>query len=116
VRADKQATIDAQYLDWRSYCANWNHPGTSHPCEYLYGQDKSARRRDIAEAAGYQCQGCSTTHTLQWEDGEWDHILGGHGKQHCDCKENGRWVCWSFHRAKHVHVRSDRAERRANVE
>jgi len=107
-KRDVQATIDRQYLDPRSYVATWNHPGTDHPCEYLRGEDKTARRRQIFERDKGQCQieGPGCRGYRGWDYGEWHHLQGGLGKQHCDCMENGVWACGPCHRAQHVQVRS----------
>jgi hypothetical protein len=110
IRRDKQATMDKQFLDPRSYVANWKHPFTDHACEYLFGEDKTARRRQIFDRDKGKCQ--LETFLCKgyqgWDYGEWHHAKGGRGRQHCDCLENGLWSCGPCHRAMHVAVRSDK--------
>ena len=108
MRMDKELTKRAGFQDHRSYVSNCIHPGTAHRCSYLFGKDKGIRRLTIYERAQGFCEGCLIKHFIGWDDGEWHHVKGGLGKQHCDCVENGLWVCPNFHRKQHVAVRSAR--------
>jgi hypothetical protein len=114
LRRDKELTdlmyATGVYTDerHRSYVANWNHPGTNHRCEYLFGKDRIRRHNEIRERANGFCQGCEHAHYLGLE-GEWHHIKGGLGRQRCDCRENGLYVCTKFHRKHHLHVKWTKA-------
>jgi hypothetical protein len=102
IRKDKEATIAQQYLDRRSYVANWKHEGTNHGCVYLFGEDMSARRVQIFEREKGKCQNCGFWTGPHW--GELHHIKGGLGNQRCSCFENLAWSCAKCHHSKHIQV------------
>jgi hypothetical protein len=70
--------------------------------ELLAGEDKSRRYREVMEAANGFCQGCASPHHIG-SFGEWHHIQDGLSGR-CDDMSNARWVCITFHRARHVQV------------
>lgn len=99
LRVDKEATKQAKFLDPRSYIGNRIHPGTSHPCVYLRGEDRSYRRDEVRLIAQGKCTDCGV---YCWIDGEMDHVEGGLGTQRCDCFENLSWRCGSRYNNCHT--------------
>jgi hypothetical protein len=107
LKRDSELTACAGFVDPRSFVALWKHPGTNHPCVYLFGVDKGPQRRKIFERDKGRCQletpACKGYQG--WDRGQWHHIKGGRGNQHCDCLENALWSCGPCHRQKHVRPR-----------
>jgi len=101
-KRDKQATELRGFLDPRSYVSHRIHPGTEHPCEFLYGRDVGVARLEVFAREKGRCWSCLTE--CNWDIGEMHHLKGGLGAQRCECLENLRWSCPHCHRAKHVQV------------
>jgi hypothetical protein len=98
-KPDEEATKRKDYSNRASYVSFRIHPGSEplHQCEYLAGDDKAVRRREIFERDGYRCVGCGERVT--WETGEWAH--GGNTKvSRCDCLENGKTKCFTCHQVR----------------
>lgn len=109
LRADKQATAARHFLDPRSYVAGErSHPGTEHPCVYLFGEDVGPLRRAIYERDKHRCTlklVCTGVHPLPFDGSiyeRWhlEHEKGGLGQSRCWCSENLRGACYACHQVK----------------
>jgi 5-methylcytosine-specific restriction endonuclease McrA len=108
VKRDKQLTDSTDFLDPRSFIGKRIHPGTSHPCLYLKGDDVGVVRRAIYARDGGRCTlklQCSGAKVLPFDGSvfeRWhlEHETGGLGLQRCWCPENLRGACWACHKIK----------------
>jgi hypothetical protein len=105
-KRDWAETAARQFKDKRSYVGFRVHPGTSHCCVYLFGDDVTALRVQIFHAAHGLCWKCGQW--VGWFDGEMHHRKGGLGRQRCYCIENQAWSCAGCHRPEHMQVRLGR--------
>ena len=106
MRADVQATRDRHFTDHRSYIAGERlHPGTEHPCQYLFGSDVGPFREAIYKRDEGRCQlrlKCAGEAVLPlqgsiFERWHLEHEQGGLGMSRCWCPENVRGSCWACH-------------------
>ena len=58
----------------------------------------------VEELTPAACQGCTETHLVGWEDGEWHHNVKSNGGKRCDCAACGLYVCKRWHVAFHNRV------------
>lgn len=90
-KVDVKRTAKMRYRDPRSY-------RTISGQEFLFGDDKSKRRREIYERDGGMCFACGRQ--TSFADGEWEHRTplskGGD-----DSKRNGRWSCHRCNQRRH---------------
>lgn len=114
LRERKRQALGLPSMKKRNYTKNGH--------EYLAtGREKILRRIEIFEAAGgavvwydqedpetieeicpARCQGCTETHVVGWEDGEWHHNCELRKK--CDSVACALYVCHKFHVAFHNRI------------
>jgi len=109
VRRDEELTRMMGFTDKRSYVhASRVHPGTSHRCQYLAGDDVAQIRRVIYDRDNHRCQlrlVCTGVQPLPFEGSIYErahleHEKGGNGLQRCWCHENVRISCYACHVVK----------------
>jgi len=110
-KPDREATAAAHFLDSKSYVSHFTHPGTNHQCIFLRGKDVEIARMEVFEREKGRCWKCGAYYG--WKYGHLHHKEGGLGARRCWCESNLEWSCPRCHREHHVHVRSDRAERKS---
>lgn len=108
-KKDKDATKAAKFESRYSYVSLRIHPGTTHPCVYLAGDDCGPAREAIFERDGYKCQVCGKSVPLDGFVTVRGHLAhGGNTKiSRCWCPENLTLKC--FH--DHMIVEHDRETR-----
>jgi 5-methylcytosine-specific restriction endonuclease McrA len=93
-KVDQQATRErrenGEFQDYRSFVSRDGH-------EYLYGEDKRRRRREVFKRDGGRCVRCGKLVGSSW--GEMDHDQGGLVGR-CDCMHNLQVMCDECHRGK----------------
>lgn len=108
MKADRELTEAANFIDPESFWGQRIHPGTKHPCLYVRGRDVKPVRQRIYDRDGGRCTlklKCDGTRVLSF-DGDiyerWhlEHKEGGLGLQRCWCNENLRGACFECHIAK----------------
>lgn len=107
-KADRALTEAANFTDPRSFVGQRIHPGTTHPCVYVRGDDVEQVRRKIYDRDGGRCTlklQCSGAKVLPfdgtvYERWHLEHEKGGLGLQRCWCPENLRGACWTCHKIK----------------
>ena len=108
-RKDSEATKARNFLSRYSYVSFRIHPGTNHPCVYLAGRDCNGWKIHVYLNSGpiarYLARCAECGEITGWNVGEADHIEHVNKVVRCWCEENGRWLCKSCHKKRHVRPR-----------
>ena len=67
----------------------------------LWGKDKEWMHDRVIANSNGNCQGCTMSHFVLRDYLQWDH-MNNKPWNRCDCENNARAVCRSFHELRHT--------------